>query len=74
MRVVLRRPESIADGISTPQLSLWAACVWYGVAVGATLALSALVFKYVEDPLRIKSKEFARRYMTLNRGDLVDVG
>jgi peptidoglycan/LPS O-acetylase OafA/YrhL len=74
MRVVLRRPESIADGISTPQLSLWVACVWYGVAVGATLALSALVFKYVEDPFRIKSKELARCYMTLNRGGPVGIG
>jgi peptidoglycan/LPS O-acetylase OafA/YrhL len=68
VRVVLRRPESIADGISTPQLSLWAACLWYGIAVGATMLLSALVFKYVEDPFRLKSKEFARRFMTPSRG------
>jgi peptidoglycan/LPS O-acetylase OafA/YrhL len=73
VRVVLRRPESIADGISTPQLSLWVACLWYGLAVGATIALSAVVFKYVEDPFRMKSKEFARRYMTLNRGGLVGI-
>jgi peptidoglycan/LPS O-acetylase OafA/YrhL len=68
VRVVLRRPESIADGISTPQLSVWVACLWYGLAVGATLALSALVFKYVEDPFRMKAKEFTRRHMTLHRG------
>jgi peptidoglycan/LPS O-acetylase OafA/YrhL len=71
VRVVLRRPESIADGISTPQLPLWAACLWYGIGVGGTILLSALVFKYVEDPFRLKSKEFARRYMTSSRGSLV---
>jgi peptidoglycan/LPS O-acetylase OafA/YrhL len=63
VRLVLRRPEAIVDGIITPQLSLWGACLWYAIAVGATIALSALVFKFVEDPFRLKSKEFARRYL-----------
>ena len=62
VRVVLRRPEAIAEGISTPQLPLGAALLWYGIAVGSTIALSALVFKYVEDPFRLKSKEYARRF------------
>lgn len=68
VRVVLRRPESITEGISTPQLPLWGACIGYGLAVGSTVLLSALVFTYVEDPFRLKSKEFARRYMTPSRG------
>jgi peptidoglycan/LPS O-acetylase OafA/YrhL len=63
VRVVLRRPESIAEGISTPQLSLGGALLWYAIAVAATIFLSAAVFKYIEDPCRLKSKEFARRYM-----------
>jgi peptidoglycan/LPS O-acetylase OafA/YrhL len=64
VRVVLRRPEALVEGISTPQLSLFGALVWYVIAVGATLLLSALVFRYVEDPFRLKSKAFARRFMT----------
>jgi peptidoglycan/LPS O-acetylase OafA/YrhL len=64
VRVVLHRPESIVEGISTPQLSLWAACLWYGIALGGTILLSTLVFKFVEDPFRLKSKRFASRYMT----------
>jgi peptidoglycan/LPS O-acetylase OafA/YrhL len=61
VRVVLRRPEAILDGISTPQLSVAGACLWYAIAFAATIGLSALVFKYVEDPFRLKSKEFVRR-------------
>jgi peptidoglycan/LPS O-acetylase OafA/YrhL len=61
VRVVLHRPEAIVDGISTPQMSFFGALLWQGIAVAATILLSALVFKYVEDPFRLKSKEFARR-------------
>ena len=68
VRVVLHRPEAIADGISTPQLSEFGAFLWQGIAVAGTILLSPLVFKYVEDPFRLKSKEFARRYMTPSRG------
>jgi peptidoglycan/LPS O-acetylase OafA/YrhL len=68
VRVVLRRPEAIVDGISTPQLSLWGALLWHAIALACTILLSALVFKYVEDPFRLKSKEFARRFMTPSRG------
>jgi peptidoglycan/LPS O-acetylase OafA/YrhL len=67
VRVVLRRPEAIVDGISTPQLSLFGAFLWHGIAVAGTIIVSALVFKYVEDPCRLKSKEFARRFLTPNR-------
>jgi peptidoglycan/LPS O-acetylase OafA/YrhL len=68
VRLVLHRPEAIAEGISTPQLSLWGACLWYAIAVGSTILVSTVVFKYVEDPFRLMSKEFARRYMTPSRG------
>jgi peptidoglycan/LPS O-acetylase OafA/YrhL len=68
VRVVLRRPEAVADGISTPQLSLFGALLWYAIAVAATILLSALVYKFIEDPFRLKSKEFARRFMTPSRG------
>jgi peptidoglycan/LPS O-acetylase OafA/YrhL len=70
VRVVLHRPEAIVDGISTPQLSLFGALVWHGIALGGTILLSALVFKYVEDPFRLKSKEFARRFMMPSRGPI----
>ncbi len=64
VRVVLRRPEVVAGGISTPQLSLLVALLWYGIAIAGTILVSAVVFKYVEDPCRLKSKELARRLMT----------
>jgi peptidoglycan/LPS O-acetylase OafA/YrhL len=69
VRVVLRRPEGIVDGISAPQLSLWAALIWYGIAIGGTILLSSLVFKFVEDPCRLKSKDLVRRYMPRRRED-----
>jgi peptidoglycan/LPS O-acetylase OafA/YrhL len=68
VRVVLRRPEEVVAGISTPQLSLFGALLGYAVAVGATILLSAWVFKYVEDPFRLKSKDLARRFMKPSRG------
>jgi peptidoglycan/LPS O-acetylase OafA/YrhL len=67
-RVVLRRPEEVVAGISTPQLSLFGALLGYVIAVGVTILLSAWVFKYVEDPFRLKSKDLARRFMTPGRG------
>ncbi len=63
VRLVLRVPEAVADGISTPQLTIWGALAWYGIAVAGTIALSAVVFKYVEDPWRLKSKAFVRKYL-----------
>jgi peptidoglycan/LPS O-acetylase OafA/YrhL len=64
VRMVLRRPEVVVEGNSTPQLSAIGALIWQLIAVTATLLLSALVFRYVEDPCRLKSKEFVRRRMT----------
>ncbi len=64
VRVLLRRPEALVQGISTPQLPLFGALVWEGTAVAGTILLSAFVFKYVENPCRLMSKEFARRHMT----------
>jgi peptidoglycan/LPS O-acetylase OafA/YrhL len=64
VRVVLHRPEAVIDGISTPQLSLPGALLWYAVAIAATLLLSTWVFYRIEDPLRLKSKDFARRHMS----------
>jgi peptidoglycan/LPS O-acetylase OafA/YrhL len=68
VRVVLRRPEAVVEGISTPQLSLFSAFLWHGIALAGTIIVSALVFKYVEDPFRLKSKEFARRFLTPRHG------
>jgi peptidoglycan/LPS O-acetylase OafA/YrhL len=68
VRVVLRRPEATVEGISTPQLSLPGALLWYAIAVAGTILLSAWVFKYVEDPFRLKSKDFARRFMAPRPG------
>jgi peptidoglycan/LPS O-acetylase OafA/YrhL len=64
VRLVLHRPEAIVDGISTPQLSLPGAFVWAAIAIACTILLSAMVYRYVEDPCRLKSKDFVRRFMT----------
>jgi peptidoglycan/LPS O-acetylase OafA/YrhL len=63
VRVVLKRPEAVYGGISTPQLTWWGGLAWFLVALAATIVLSALVFKYVEDPWRLKAKEFVRNYL-----------
>jgi peptidoglycan/LPS O-acetylase OafA/YrhL len=67
VRVVLRRPEAIVGGISTPQMSLLGGLLWQAIAIAGTILLSAQVFKYVEDPFRLKSKEFARRSVMPSR-------
>ena len=67
VRVALHRPEAIADGISTPQLPFVGALLAECLSVAATIGISTLVFKYVEDPFRLKSKEFARRYLGSRR-------
>jgi peptidoglycan/LPS O-acetylase OafA/YrhL len=65
VRVVLRAPETVgADGISTPQLPLWGALVMSTVAVAGTIVLSYVVFRYVEDRWRVKSKDFVRARMS----------
>jgi peptidoglycan/LPS O-acetylase OafA/YrhL len=67
VRVALRPPEAIVEEISTPQLSLSGALLWHAIALAGTIVVSAFVFKYVEDPLRLKSKELARRFMSPSR-------
>jgi peptidoglycan/LPS O-acetylase OafA/YrhL len=62
--MVLQKPEAVLNGISTPQLTLWGGLAWYAIAIACTLLLSAAVFKFVEDPCRIISKELVRKYMT----------
>jgi peptidoglycan/LPS O-acetylase OafA/YrhL len=64
VRVVLHRPEAVVDGISTPRLSLYGGLLWYAIAITVTILVSTLVFYRIEDPLRLKSKDFARRFMT----------
>jgi peptidoglycan/LPS O-acetylase OafA/YrhL len=59
VRVVMQRPEAVIEGISTPQLSLAGALLCDVIAVGGTILLSVLVFKFVEEPCRLKSKEIA---------------
>jgi peptidoglycan/LPS O-acetylase OafA/YrhL len=68
VRVVLRRPEAIVEGISTPQLSLWGALLWYVIAVACTILVSTWVFRRIEDPFRLKSKQLARRFAVPSRG------
>jgi peptidoglycan/LPS O-acetylase OafA/YrhL len=70
VRVVLHRPEALVSGISTPQLSLLGALLWCAIAIASTLLVSTWVFYRIEDPLRLKSKELARRYWGARGGPL----
>lgn len=64
VRVVLRAPEAVIDGVSAPQLPLWAALTMSALAVGGTILLSAIVFRFVEDPWRLKFRDFVRTHMS----------
>jgi peptidoglycan/LPS O-acetylase OafA/YrhL len=63
IRVVMKRPEAFHDGISTPQLTSWGGVAWYLIAILCTIGVSALTFRYVEDPWRIRVRKFVRERM-----------
>jgi peptidoglycan/LPS O-acetylase OafA/YrhL len=59
-RVVLKAPEVIAvTGRSIPQLSGYSALLGVSFIIILSFVVSALVYKYVEKPLRERSREFA---------------
>lgn len=63
IRVILRRPEVILpDGRSTPQLTGAETAVAYIVMIVCVLGVSQLVYTFIEEPLRKKSRRFAMRH------------
>jgi peptidoglycan/LPS O-acetylase OafA/YrhL len=59
LRVFLRRPEVYVDGISMPTLSFSETALAYILIVPTILVVSAGVYKYLEKPLRERSRRFA---------------
>jgi len=61
IRVVLKYPEVIIKGDSFPQLTVSEAVIAYLIVITATILTSKLTFRYIEKPLREKSRVFAFR-------------
>lgn len=58
-RVVLKKPELVVDGLSTPQLSQLEALFAFVVVVLIVIIVSAFVYNFIEKPMRKKSRSFA---------------
>lgn len=61
MRVILKKPEVMMGGRSTPQLSTVEVIVAWVVLVAIVLAISALVYRFIETPMRARSRRFAEQ-------------
>lgn len=58
IRLILQRPEAIGvDGISVPQLAAWEMLVAIGVVLVVVIMVSVLVYRLVEQPWRVRSRE-----------------
>ena len=55
-RVVLKRPEVMVGGRSTPSLSLSETIVAQTTAIAVVLVVATLLYRFVEDPMRRKSR------------------
>ncbi len=58
VRIVLKAPDVMIYGRSTPQLDAPAAALAYACVLAATIALSVAVYVLVEKPLRERSRRF----------------
>ena len=56
-RVYLKRPQVMVDGRNTPSLSIVETVLGYILLIGTVLVLSHLVYKFVEKPLRERSRK-----------------
>ncbi len=59
IRVILKKPEIVINGKSVPQLSnIETIIVWLILTITA-LTVSTFVYRFIEKPMRAKSREFA---------------
>lgn len=63
IRVVLKRPETVINGESFPQLTFNETIIAYIIVISATLLTSMFTYKFVEKPFRERSRAFAFRKM-----------
>lgn len=59
IRVVLNKSEIFINGQSVPQLSLFESFIALSSIILIVLTLSSLVYKFVENPLRLSSRSYA---------------
>jgi peptidoglycan/LPS O-acetylase OafA/YrhL len=63
MRVILKKPEVIIGGRSTPQLSSFKVVLACVATASIVLGISTLVYRFIETPMRDRSRRFAARHM-----------
>ena len=59
LRFVLKKPEMLIHGISTPQLSKTESLFAFVILMIIVLSFSAFVHRFIEKPMREKSRRFA---------------
>lgn len=57
LRMILKMPEALINGTSVPQLSSTQALVTSTITVISVIIVSILVYRYVEAPIRLKSRQ-----------------
>lgn len=57
VRFTLRRPEVSVSGVMAPRLTIFETSIAYIIVIASVLLISALVYKYVENPLRLRSRK-----------------
>ncbi|QBP75422.1 hypothetical protein E2K99_10545 [Herbaspirillum huttiense] len=60
--MVLKKPEAMIGERSTPQLSVVEVIIAWGLLIAIVLVISALVQRFVETPLRSRSRRLAERW------------
>lgn len=59
VRVIFKKPEVMIDGYSTPQLNLIETGFAFAIVMLLVLAVSACVYRFIEAPLRERSRSLA---------------
>lgn len=61
IRLILKVPETIINGESFPSLSISEAIIAYLLSIVFTLVITIIVYKYIENPFRNKTRETVAR-------------
>ena len=67
-RFFFQRSEILIEGRMVPQLGFWQALLSYLIIIGLLLAVSHLVYRYVEQPWRERSRRTALKMPALPFG------
>ncbi len=64
IRLVLKRPEAVINGESFPQLAVTETIMAYIIVIIVTLLTSMFIYKFIEKPFRVRSRDFAFHKMS----------